>query len=324
MPSHCLRLILGCWIALVMLPAVAAPINSEPLRWLERVAAAPRKLNFTGTFVFQSGDQSETSRIVHVTEGGHERERLEVIDGSPREVLRTDDEVQCLLPDSRLMIVERRTARRQFPALLPASLTGLSDHYVLRMGRIGRVAGHESQQILIEPRDELRYARQFWVDVHSGLLLKATLSNEKGELLESFAFTELTVGAPVPEAALKPRATGGDWKVVHSRSSETRLDDTGWVLRTPLPGFRKLSGMKRSTRADGPEMLHLVYSDGLAAVSVFIEQAGEGRKPELGEFSLGAINVYRRALGEHQLTVLGDVPFVALKKLGDALEPRRR
>jgi len=297
---------------------------NEALRWLERVAAAPRKLNFTGTFVFQSGNQSETSRIVHVAEGGRERERLEVIDGSPREVLRDDDEVRCLLPENRLMIVEKRAMRRQFPALLPASLTGLGDHYLLRMGTPGRVAGFDIVKIVAEPRDELRYTRSFWVDPHTGLLLKTTLSNERGEVLESFAFTDLTIGAPAPAEALKARFGGSDWRVVHARSNETRLDETGWVLRAPLPGFRKLSGMKRAPSDNGAETLHLVFSDGLAAISVFIESAGAGQTPEMGEFSLGAINVHRRALGEYQLTVLGDVPPAALKKLANALEPKRR
>lgn len=297
---------------------------ADALQWLGRVADAARSLTYTGTFIYQSGSRTETSRLTHLVEAGNEIERLQVLDGSPREVLRFNDEVRCFLPESRLLIVERRGSRRQaFPALLPASLAGLAEYYAIRKGAVGRVAGYDSQSIVIEPKDNLRYGHQFWVDTRSGLLLKAGLIDERGDALETFAFTDLRIGGPVDRKALEqgPDIAGSDWKVVNVRS--TQGDDGQWVFRNPLPGFRKVLAMRRQVRPDVPEMTHILFSDGLAAVSVFIEPLAEG-KPETGLFAMGTINIFKRVIGSHMLVVMGDIPPQSLKMLAGGVEAKSR
>lgn len=312
----------------VAVPAWAQQGSHEALQWLQRVAAAAQRLTYSGTFVFQSGNQSESSRIVHVVEGGSELERIEVLDGSPREVVRRDDEVKCFLPESRLLIVERRGSRRGFPALLPASLSGLGEYYTIQKGPLGRVAEREGQMVMVEPKDEFRYGRQFWVDTQSGLLLKASLLNEKGGAIETFAFTKLEIGNPMDREAVKPRSgsdggVGRDWQVHNVRATETRGDDGPWIFRSQLPGFRKLSGMKRQVRPDGPEVTHVVFSDGLAAISVFLEPS-KGESIQASQFAMGAINVYQRPIGDYRLVVMGDVPPAGLRHLGDHIEIRKK
>ena len=251
-------------------------------------------------------------------------ERIEVLDGSPREVLRFNDEVKCFLPENRLLIIEQRGAARQtFPALLPAGLASLAEYYTIRKGTTSRVAGFDSQAILIEPKDDLRYGHQFWVDTHSGLLLKAGLINERGDPLETFAFTELRIGGPVDQSSLKPRSDmqSGDWTVQNVRTA--RGGDDQWLFRVQLPGFRKVTGMRRQVRPDAPEMTHVVFSDGLAAVSVFIEPLA-GSKPETGQFAMGPINVYKRTAGDYLLVVMGDVPPASLRKLADGIELKQK
>ena len=306
-------------MALSALPA-AAEAPPDALQWLHRITESAQRLTYTGTFIYQSGAKTEVSRITHVVEAGDELERLEVLDGSPREVLRHNDEVKCILPESHLVIVERRSSNRQaFPALLPASLAGLTEHYTIRKGATARVAGFDSQSILLEPKDGLRFGHQFWIDARSGLLLKAVVMDENGQMLETFAFTELRIGGPVDRNALKSHLdlAGGEWKIVDVRT--TRADDNQWQLRTPLPGFRKVMGMRRQVRSDMPEMTHLVFSDGLAAVSVFIEPLA-GSKPETGPFTLGTINIYKRIVGDSLLVVMGDLPPASLKRLADGME----
>lgn len=105
--------------------AQVAPGQGDALFWLQKVSTAARQLNYSGTFVFQNGTRSETSRIVHVASGGSQFEKLEVLDGSPREVIRHNDEVKCYLPEKRMVVIEQRSPRNSFPALLPASLAGL-------------------------------------------------------------------------------------------------------------------------------------------------------------------------------------------------------
>src|ERR1035437_5289246 len=164
----CLSLFLS-WSALAQ--------QQDGLFWLGRVVTAAQNLNYSGTFVYQNGTQTETSRITHLVEAGKEFERLEVLDGSPREVIRNNDEVKCYLHESRTLIIEKSGQRSSFPVLLPASLAGLAEHYSIRKGLPGRVAERESQSVLLEPRDDLRYGHQFWIDVSTGLLLKAGMLN---------------------------------------------------------------------------------------------------------------------------------------------------
>lgn len=298
----------------------------EALQLLQKVATAAQKTTYTGVFVYRSGDRSETSRITHLIEGDNEIERLEVLDGSPREVVRRNQEIRCFLPDNKLLIVERHGSRQFFPALLPGRLAGLTEYYQIRKGATGRVAGVEGQAIVIEPRDEFRYGHQFWIEPQSGLLLKATLIGDGGASLETFAFTEIRIGGPVDPEQLKPRidAKGANWQVQHVRSNEVRADDGLWQFRSVLPGFRRQSGMKRQLRPDAPESTQYIFSDGLAAISVFIEPLAGRSREDPAAFSVGAVNVYRRQVADHQLIVMGDVPVAALRRFGDGIEPKRK
>lgn len=322
--AHVARLVLLGSICL--LAPLLAHAQSDALQWLQRASQAAKRLSYTGTFVYQSGKVSETSRITHLVDAAGEAERLEVLDGSPREVVRINDEVQCFLPEKRTVIIERRPGGRSFPALLPAGFGGgIGEYYVVKKAGAGRVAGLETQSITIEPRDELRYGHQWWVDTQSGLLVKASRVGEGGEPLETFAFTELRIGGPIDREAIKPaaRMKTQDWRVQQPVTSESKGDDGAWNFRAVPAGFRKVSGMKRQTRADGPAGMHWVFSDGLAAVSVFIDPAGDASE-ETGAFKMGALNVYKRILGEHLVVVMGDVPPVTLKRLGDGIEGRRK
>ena len=137
-----------CCLTLSLSGPALAQQSPDGVRWLSRAVAAVHSLNYSGTFVYQSGAQTETSRITHMIDGGREFEHLEVLDGSPREVIRGNDEVKCYLPESRTLIIEKRARRSSFPVLLPASMAGLAEYYVISKGPTSRVAEHESQSIL--------------------------------------------------------------------------------------------------------------------------------------------------------------------------------
>ncbi len=303
----------------------AAEPAGDAMQLLHKVATAARKVAYTGIFVYQSGALSETSRITRVRDGDNEFERLEVLDGSPREVIRRNDEVRCFLPDSKLLIVERRSGRQFFPGVLPGSLAGLTEYYEIRKKPGGRIAGIDSLQLQIEPKDEFRYGHRMWIDPASGLLLKSSLIGEQGRAIETFAFTEIRISPNIDVDALKAQFANreGGWQVHQVRTSDAKADDGQWLVKTPLPGFRRISGIKRQFRPDAPEGTQLIYSDGLASISVFIEPNG-GDAVESGAFSMGALNAYRRQIGDHRIVVMGDVPPAALRRLAEGIEPRRK
>ena len=314
----------GLCAVLLQAQQAVAQVPGDPLSWLGRIATAGQRLNYSGTFIYQSGKNFETSRIVHMADANGEHERLEVLDGSPREVIRTNSEVRCVLPDQKTVIVDRPGGRRAFPSRLPASFAGLAENYRIRKGEVGRVAGLEAQLVVLEPKDDLRYGYQLWAELQSGLLLKARTVDERGEIIEQFTFSDVKIGGDIGSEAFRPRyAKDGEWRVVHANGVEVGRDESGWRLNAPLTGFSLMSIVRRPLGRDRGEALHLVYSDGLAAVSVFIEPA-DGAHAPIGPLASGAINIYKRMVGQHLVTALGEVPLRTVQRLGDGIEPVTR
>ena len=125
------------WPALlILLAGTAAAQSPESLAWLRKIQDATRNLSYSGTFVYQQGGRSETSRITRLAAA--DTERLEVLDGLPRELVRTRDTVRCYLPESKVVKVERRTPDRSFPALLPERLSAIAQHYDISLGETRR------------------------------------------------------------------------------------------------------------------------------------------------------------------------------------------
>ncbi|MGH8621086.1 MAG: MucB/RseB C-terminal domain-containing protein [Burkholderiales bacterium] len=309
----------------VILLGFAAPVlpaEQDGVAWLSKMANASRRLNYSGTFVYQHADRIETSRIVHfVNPAGGEFEKLETLDGPVREVIRTNDQVTCYLPDAKTVIVEKRSARR-FPALLPEQMSGVSDNYVVIVGGTDRVAGLECQVIVLEPKDRLRYGHQFCADATSGLPLRARTLSEKNQLLESFAFTEVRLDGRFSREQVRSRyaAKSRDWKVDHSALVLSDVPaDTGWALMRQPAGFKKLTEMKRSIAGRTAMVSHIVYSDGLAAISVFIEPLPKTR-PAKSLSHQGAVSIYVRPLADHMVTVLGETPAATVMQVANSLE----
>ena len=313
------------WLGLATPVFAAAPApGDDGVAWLNKMASAARLLNYSGTFVYHHAGRNETSRIVHfVNTAGGEFERLEAMDGPLREVIRTNDQVTCYLPGTRTVIIEKRSARR-FPALLPERLAGVSDSYAVRVTGKDRVAGFDCQVVTLVPKDKLRYGHQFCAEIANGLLLRARTLSEKNEPLESFVFTELKIGGAFSREQVKSKYApkSRDWKV--DTSSLVLSDvatDTGWSLKSQPAGFRKLTELKRSIAGRAAMVSQIVYSDGLAAVSVFIEPLPRAQFPQSLSHQ-GAINIYVRRVSDHMVTVLGETPAATVVQIANSLEFR--
>ncbi|HKU69797.1 MAG TPA: MucB/RseB C-terminal domain-containing protein [Burkholderiales bacterium] len=310
--------------------AFAAPVlaaetgtSEDGMAWLRKMATASRQLNYNGTFVYRHATQTETSRVVHyVNHAGGEFEKMETVDGPAHEVIRTNDQVICYLPETKTVLIEKR-GKRRFPMLLPEQLTGLADNYTISVTGSERVADHECRVILLTPKDKMRYGHRFCAEVGSGLPLRARTLSEKNEPLESFAFTELNIGGSFNRDRVKSRyaAKSKDWKVDHSAFSIAETPaDTGWTLTNQPAGFRKMTELTRSF-AGRPKVSHIVYSDGLAAVSVFIEPMPRAR-PAQSLSHQGAVHIYTRTVSDYMVTVLGETPAATVVQIANSLELR--
>lgn len=313
-------------VALVLLVSVGAfPVSAtqDPIEWLGRIATAGQGLNYVGTFTYQSGREFETSRIVHRVDQHGAHERLEVLDGSPREVIRSNGEVRCVLPDQKMVIVDEAGGRRAFPARLPSAYATVVENYQVSMGELARVAGKDAQIIHLVPRDGLRYGHTLWADVASGLLLKARMVDERGEVIEQFTFGDVRIGGEIGMEALKPRyAMSDSWREVNARGTPVAEGEGGWALQSPVQGYALKSMVVRQLGREHGEVLHMVFTDGLSAVSVFVEPVDPtGEREGVGALASGPINIYKRRLGDHLVTVLGEVPQKAAQMIGDGIGP---
>ena len=314
---------LRAWPALALLLAgTAAAQSPESLALLRRMQEATRNLSYTGTFVYQQGNRSETSRITRLASA--ETERLEVLDGIPRELVRTRDTVRCYLPESKLVKLERRMDRatpgRSFPALLPDQLNALAQHYDISLGETRRIGGFECQGVMLTPKDNLRYGYRLYADRSTGMLVRAVTVDSAGNQIEQFTFTQLSLGHVTPDM-VKSRHASRNFRVEDAEAAPARL--AGWILTTELPGFHKVVELTRRLGESKP-VGQVVYSDGLAAVSVFIEPLqGKGEPQPAGLASMGAIHVYTRQVANHKVTVVGEAPAASVQRIGNAVEYRR-
>lgn len=309
-------------LLLACMGAAQAQTTPEALGWLRRIYEATQKLSYTGTFVYQHAERSETSRITRFVDARGDIEKLEVLDGMPREIVRTRDTVKCYLPEARLVKIDRRGGQRVFPALLPERLTGLAEHYTISLGETKRMAGYECQLVVLTPKDNLRYGYKLWADTATGMLLKALTFDAKGEAVEQFTFTQLAIGG-VRRDRVRPRHSARDWRIEDAASVPADLGAAGWSMNPELPGFRKIVELRRMLGESKP-VGQFVYSDGLAAVSVFIEPR-EGRREPVrpGLASVGAINIYTREVANHVVTVVGEAPAASVQRIADRVEFRR-
>ena len=307
-----------------VLLGLAAPLAqaADAQALFARIHQAGRSLDYEGTFVYQHGDQLESLRIVHKAGTGGVRERLVSLNGAPREIIRTDSEVRCYLSDENAVLIEHRRAdNRIFPALLPDSLEHLKGSYRISVGQKGRVAGRKAVSVRIKPRDAYRYGYLLWADEASGLLLKAGLLDEHGGVVEQYMFTQVSIDKPIPESDLKPQyPTKG---IVWQRADdEAPAPSTGQWTAAHLPaGFTLSARMMRMLPARKQPVEHLVYTDGLAVVSVFVEKAGDEAKPTFlsGLTHMGAVHAFGKVVDGHQVTVVGEAPALTVDMIGESV-----
>lgn len=319
-PLAPVAVVLALLATLVHAPALHA---EEVAPFLARAAQAARQLNYIGTVVFQHGGRVETSRLIHLNENGAEYEKLVNLDGPAREVIRSQGEVRCYYPDSKIVRVEPRTFRNAFPSLSREQQQALTQFYDFRRAETARVAGLDAQAFVFEPKDGLRYGHKFWADVATGLLLKARILNEKGEVVEQFAFTDIAIGAHIDRGMVNPSwaSTPSDWTVRQGSVGDGVPQVTGWVVSRLPPGFSKISEGFRALRGKPEPVAHLVFSDGLVAVSVFVEPIA-GVPPQAGFLQQGGLNVFTLKLDDHFVTVLGEAPGATVRQIANAVARR--
>lgn len=304
-------------------PAWAGAPTGKPddgIALLARMQEAARKLDYSGVFMYTQGDFTQSSRVTHMIDGTGSRERLEILDGEAREFIRHNDDVQHLMPERKKILIDRRRTDR-FPGVLLGDPAGLAQNYDIdvRPGK-QRVAGRECQVIHITPRDGSRYGHKLCADLQTNLLLKAQTLDSERAVIEQVMFTSLRIGGDIPAESLQSSWSTQGWEVTKLAMLPVDLVSKGW--RVPPPkGFLPVMQVER-VMGQSDRVEQLVFSDGLAAISVFIEpydQRGSVHKKP-GAARMGAINIFATRIADFWLTALGEVPVGTLRDLAESTE----
>jgi len=318
------RRLLPLPLVLVVLHLPAPATAGEALEWLLRIHRAAQELTYDGTFVYQHGGKLDTMRVFHRVDKGVVTARLVSLTGPAREVIRTNDEVLCYLPDQKSVYVEhRRLDGKGFLAIVPERLADLEQNYTVELGKSARVAGRLAQQLTIRARDDYRYGYRLWADRETGLLVRAELVDERGRPLEQFMFTQITIGAEIPDAALEPQTPVEGLTWYRDGEGAQEAPTKSWRAEQLPQGFRLSSSVIRRLPLGNRVVEQLVYSDSLAAVSVFVERLGDRGTAGMlqGPVRMGALHAFGKVLDGHYVTVVGEVPPKTIAMIGDSLVP---
>ena len=315
-----------------LLPAAAgaqgAGMLGDARAWLSRIHAAASTGNYQGTMVFSAGGGLSSSRVWHYCVGDQTYEKLETLDGRQQRIVRHNDAVHTLWPQSRLAVVEKRETLAAWSTTPQTVDPQALEQYDLRLDGTARVAGREATVFMLEPRDALRYAQRLWADQATGLMLRADVIGPGAErpVLESTAFSEIEIGVkPQPETVLQALRKIDDYRVVRPQQKRTTLEAEGWALAQPVAGFRLAGCLLRGMETTGASesTLQAVFTDGLTHVSVFLEPYKPQHHRNEMQVRQGATATVMQRRGEHWITAVGDVPPATLKLFADAIERRR-
>jgi sigma-E factor negative regulatory protein RseB len=305
----------------VFLQAASAAADATPnsaREWLDSMFRALQSLDYDGTFVYYHDGKLEAMRILHQASAGAEKERLVSLTGSAREVLRDDKVVTCIMPDNKSVMVGQSRPRQPFP-VVPEDLESLSPYYQLQDAGEDRVAGLMTRVIDIRPRDEYRYGYRFWIDTTNFMLLKYELSAVDGMAIEQVMFTGLRVGDRIPAAALEPSLTGEGYNWYRQEGGGENPAVTAgqpdWTVKQLPAGFRMTAYQRKRLHQGSEHAEHMVFSDGLATVSVYVEKLMANSKAFTGLSSMGAMNAFGAVLDDYQVTVVGEVPAVTVQSM---------
>jgi sigma-E factor negative regulatory protein RseB len=298
---------------------------------LQRMSEADQKQNYQGTFILRKSDSLATLRVTHGSDEKGVWESLETLNGEPRKVVRRNNKVVSVFPKRELVTIRLNDSDQSLHQQLPDNVAQLELFYSIKQLPDDRIATHQTLVVDLIPKDKLRYGYRYWVDKSTGMLLRCDLIDEDNTVVEQMMFTSLDYLEHMPARSFDLK------QFQHYRQQQ--LDEPGidvkqgaplqWVINTLPKGFMltqstmrysKLSATLDAAGQDSmqPNLLHLVYSDGLASVSVFIEKNQGTEKHLQGTSTMGAVNAYGNSVDDYFVTVVGEVPVKTVQAMAQS------
>ena len=306
----------------VFLALFSAKAIADASTWLMKMNHASAEVNFSGTFVYVHGGKVESMEVARRITNGMMEERLYSLNGSAREIIRGMDKVWCYIPDENVAVHDyRQSSESGFPKILPDDLSALEQNYTFNMGEIGRIANRVAVQIRVKPKDAFRYGYDMWLDEESGLLLRSDLLDQNGDVVEQYMFIEVTIGGVITDKQLAAVSKTDELQLFgNSMPSVESSKSTNWHVMDKPNGYKLTKHIRRMSPMEAGEVEHLIFTDGLSTVSIFIKEAKEGQSGMVGLTKMGSVHAFRKTLENHDITVMGEVPADTVEYLAQHVE----
>jgi len=324
MPSASHRLTLLILVFLVPVGISYGTDESAIVKgWLQKMIKAEHTVSYRGTFVYRHQNEMVAMNITRAKDEHGMIEYLSSQNGEPGEVFRNPHYVQCVIPDSDMPLQsDNPQVVNQAEKSLRDRIDEIGRYYQLTLAEVSRIAGRASQKLVITPLDQYRYGYRMWIDQQSGILLKSEHLAINGNVLEQMIYSNIEVFEDTvpPDVRLMLTELSNNTmpdKVPQHQSQSTSHDTHNWVVKF-IPGGFELASYRRSTNPQQLPFEHIVFSDGLAAVSVFIEKQEENGTFN-GVSQRGAMNAYFVEIDDYQVVVVGEVPLETLELIGKSV-----
>jgi sigma-E factor negative regulatory protein RseB len=292
-----------------------------PAEWLDRMSAAVQKTSYAGTVIRSRGGDTEALKIVHRIDSGVINEKVTVQEGNGLEIIRSGNEVHCILPDSKSVSVETWNNQSMLFSTLPSNATRFGHEYDLSIVREDRVAGRIAVLLAIRPHDEFRFGHRIWLDRNTAFPLRTELVAGDGSLLEQVKFADINLESPISSDALSPSVSLDNFTFQSGAAKRIEVDfETDWACDDLPAGFRVVSTKSEQLPGSDIPVTHILYSDGLANVSVFISQAKNRKLARRS--NVGGSNAYSLQLDDYQITAVGEVPEATVKRIATSMQQR--
>ena len=309
-------------VVVLVIGFLPAHVFADPFDWLMKISKAAADVNFIGTLVYTNNGEIKTMEVARRIQGGLMQERIYSLDGEPREIIRSEDKVWCYIPDQNMVVHDyRQVTKSGFPRILPDDLDQLRQNYGFEEGEDARIADRVAIQIKVTANDSWRYGYTLWADKHSGLLLRSDLVSQGGEIVEQYLFADIEINGVITDAQLAPVSNADELRLFgNSEPMPESFESSEWSV-TELPdGYRLNNHIRRMSPMGKGEIEHFVYSDGLSSLSVFIKKTSQSQGEMTGLSRMGAVHAYRTRIGNHLVTVMGEVPAETVKAVARGVQ----
>ena len=309
------------FVGFVLAAQPAYAQDSDPRDWLQKMTSAVQTTNYEGTVIRIQDGLVDALKVMHVVSEGVICEKVIIQQGNDLEIIRNGNEVRFIMPERKSVVVEEWDDKSTLFSTLPSSDIRFGNEYDVSIVRKERIAGRKTIMLAIRPHDSFRYGHRIWLDVATGFPLQTKLLDEHGEIIEQVKFADITFNAGIDVSDIQPSIDidGFRW-YTKPRRTEAPEVVTDWVSDDLPPGFRVTSTRgERISGSDDP-VTHMMLSDGLASVSVFVEP-GKDKKAE-GRSRVGASNAFSVASGDFRVTAVGEVPAATVEQIARSMQPR--